>query len=200
MNFKTFTLRVIKYIPVNSLRVILLRKLFNYKIGRNVKIGRAMINCKEVFIGDNVSIGNRNTFSCRSLIIGANTKVFSGNLFLGKAQFSIGKNSRIINNHFFDLYNNISLGNNTWVAGRSSQFWTHGSVHTKKMSKDLSINIGDNVYIGSSCCISPGTKINSVNLIGLGSTISGSFIEKNTIVMGNPAKVVKRDINWRENW
>ena len=161
---------------------------------------RALINCKEVCIGDNVSIGNRNTFSCTSLKIGTNTKIFSGNLFLGKGGFSIGENSRIINNHFFDLYNNISIGNNTWVAGRDSQFWTHGSIHTKTDEKDLSIKIEDNIYIGSSSCFAPATKLYSNNLIGLGSVVSGVFKASNTIIMGNPAKVVKQDVDWRQNW
>ncbi len=200
MNFKRLVLRFIKYLPINSLKIYLLRTLFNYQIGSNVKIGRAIINCKEVAIGDNVSIGNRNTFSCKSLKIGANTKFFSGNLFLGNGEFSIGENSRIINNHFFDLYNNISLGNNTWVAGRDSQFWTHGSIHTKTGAKDLSIKIENNVYIGSASRFAPGTKLSSNNLIGLGSVVSGDFKATNTIIMGNPAKVMKQGVDWRQNW
>ncbi|TYA71417.1 acyltransferase [Seonamhaeicola marinus] len=182
------------------MKIYLLKRLFSYEIGSNVKIGRAIINCKDVSIGDNVSIGNRNTFSCKSLKIGANTKIFSGNLFLGNGEFSIGENSRIINNHFFDLYNNIALGNNTWVAGRDSQFWTHGSIHTKTATKDLSIKIENNVYIGSASRFAPGTKLSSTNLVGLGSIVSGNFNTTNTIIMGNPAKIVKQDIDWRQNW
>ncbi len=76
-----------------------------------------------------------------------------------------------------DLWNDISLGNNTWIAGRGSQFWTHGSIHTKLGNKYLSIILKDNIYVGSSCCFAPGVIIENANLIGLGSVITKSFLE-----------------------
>lgn len=199
MTTKTFVLRIVKYIPLNGLKVFMLKILFGYKIGKNVKIGRSIINCKKVFIGDNVQIGNRNTFSCKQIIVGANTKIIYSNHFIGNATFSIGENSRIISSHYFDLYNNISIGSNTWIAGNNSQFWTHGSIRTKT-GKDLSINIKDHVYVGSASRFAPGTRVSSFNLIGLGSVVSGDFEMENTIILGNPAKVIKQDIYWRENW
>jgi len=200
MNIRIIVLKFIKYIPFSAFKVFLFKKVFSYKIGQNVKIGKAIINCKKVRIGDNVFIADNNVFSCNELRIGSNTSIHSGNIFNGEANFSIGINSRIINNHYFDLWNTIQIGDNTWIAGRNSQFWTHGSMHTKNEKKDLSITIGDNVYIGSSCCFSPGSKIVSTNLIGLGSVISTVFLSNNTIIAGNPAVVVKENIDWRENW
>jgi acetyltransferase-like isoleucine patch superfamily enzyme len=147
-----------------------------------------------------VYIANRNIIHCNELVIGFNTSIHSGNTIQGCANFSIGNNSRIINNHYFDLWNNIELGDNTWVAGKNSQFWTHGSIHTKNDKKDLSIKIYNDVYIGSASLFSPGVTIESVNLIGLGSVVSGIFLESNTLIAGNQAKVIKQNIDWRENW
>ncbi len=200
MKTKSLILRIVKFIPISSLKVFLLRNLLGYSIGKNVRIGKAIINCNTVTIGDNVFIADKNVINCNALMIGNNTSIHSGNIIQGSANFSIGNNSRIINNHFFDLWNSIQIGNNTWIAGKNSQFWTHGSIHTKNKDKDLSINIGDNVYIGSSSLFAPGVRIESVNLIGLGTVVSGVFIENNTIIAGNPAKVVKQNIDWRENW
>ena len=98
------------------------------------------------------------------------------------------------------MWNSIKIGDNTWIAGKNSQFWTHGSIHTKNENKDLSINIGNNVYVGSSCCFAPGIVINSINLIGLGSVVTNSFPQSETIIAGNPAVVVKQAIDWRLNW
>lgn len=200
MKLKYICLVIIKFIPFSSFKVFLLRKLFGYSIGKNVKIGKSIIYCKKVTIGDNVYIANKNVINCNELVIGFNTSIHSGNTIQGSANFSIGNNSRIINNHYFDLWNNIELGDNTWVAGKNSQFWTHGSIHTKKGTKDLSIKINNDVYIGSSALFSPGVIIESVNLIGLGSVVSGVFLESNTIIAGNQAKVIKQNIDWRENW
>ncbi|RZJ50187.1 MAG: hypothetical protein EOO44_16870 [Flavobacterium sp.] len=181
-------------------KVFLLKKLFNYSIGKNVKIGKSIIKCNKVVIGDNVFIAGNNLIVCNELSIGSNSSIHSGNVILGKANFTLGANSRIINNHHFDLWNNIQIGNNTWIAGKGSQFWTHGSIHTKLNNKDLSIIIKNDVYVGSACYFAPGVVIESENLIGLGSVVAKSFTENKNIIAGNPANVVKRDIDWRENW
>ena len=197
---KSLFLRIIKQIPFNSCRIFLLKKMFGHSIGKNVKIGKVIINCNKVTIGDNVYIAGNNLILCNELSIGQNTSIHSGNVFQGSANFSIGTNSRIINNHCFDLYHNIEIGNNTWIAGKGSQFWTHGSIHTKLKAKDLSIKIKNDIYVGSASYFAPGVFIESENLVGLGSVITKSFLENNTIIAGNPAVVVKQDIDWRINW
>lgn len=200
MKIKIIILKVIKFIPINSFKVFLLKTIFGYSIGKNVKIGKAIIHCNKVTIGDNVYIADKNFIACDELIIGCDTSIHSGNIILGSANFSIGTNSRIINDHFFDLYHNIEIGNNTWIAGKGSQFWTHGSIYTKLKTKDLSIKIKNNIYIGSASYFAPGVFIESENLIGLGSVVTKSFLKKKTIIAGNPAVVVKQDIDWRINW
>lgn len=200
MAIKRIILYAIKYFPSTRLRVFVMRNLLGYTIGKNVSIGKSIINCKKVTIGDNVVVANRNVFACNELNIGDNTAIHSANIFMGMSNFFIGENSRIINNHHFDLWNSIKIGNNTWIAGKGSQFWTHGSIHTKLGNKDLSIVIGDHVYVGSSCCFAPGVKISPINLIGLGSVVSGVFPQSKTIIAGNPAVVIKQDLDWRINW
>ena len=175
--------------------------LLDYKIGKNVSIGKKVVlNCNEVNIQDNVLIGNQNSFACNKLEIGAYTTVLTGNTIVGGGDFRIGNHSRIIYDHYFDVWNSIVIGNHTWVAGKQSQFWTHGSIHTKQGIKPLGIEIGDNVYIGSRCSFAPGVSIGNENLIGLGSVVSSSFPESLTIISGNPASVIKKQIDWRENW
>jgi len=193
---KILIVKIIKRIPSNALRVFLYQRLLKYNIGSNVKIGRSLINCNTVILGDNVIIRHNNVISCNSFSVGSNTKIHSGNTIVGKSSFSIGENSRIINDHFIDLWNNVTIGNNTWIAGRGSQFWTHGSIHTKKGTKDLGISILDNVYIGSKTCLAPGVTIENDNLVGLGSVINKSILTNRNIVAGNPATVVKKNIDW----
>tara|TARA_R100000789_G_scaffold75378_1_gene70979 strand:- start:1069 stop:1668 length:600 start_codon:yes stop_codon:yes gene_type:complete len=197
---RVFLAKIIKYSPFNWLRIFLYKTFFQYEIGKNVRIGKSFILCKSVKILENSIIGDNNFIFCKSLSVGANAKINSGNTIMGKAEFSIGENSRIINDHYFDLSNNISIGNNSWIAGKSSQFWTHGSIHTKKGNKDLSIIIRDNIYIGSKACFAPGVKIESLNLIGLGSVVHNSVSHIKNIIVGNPAEIIKKNIDWRDNW
>jgi len=197
---KSFFLKIIKHIPGNSFRIFLLKKMFGYSIGKNVKIGKLIINCNKVTIGDNVYIASNNIIQCNQLSVGSHTSIHSGNVIQGGANFCIGTNSRIINNHYFDVHHDIEIGNNTWIAGKNSQFWTHGSIHTKSKTKNLGIKIKDNIYVGSASCFAPGVYIESENLIGLGSVVTKNFIQNKTIIAGNPAVVVKEDIDWRANW
>jgi acetyltransferase-like isoleucine patch superfamily enzyme len=197
---KKLFFKMILFCPSNGLRVFIYRTFFNYKIGSNTKIGKSVINAQNVQIGDNVTIRNKTSITCNSLRIGNGSAIHSGNVIMGKADFSIGENSRLINDHYVDVWNTVSIGNNSWLAGKRSQLWTHGSLYTKTGTKDLSITIGDNVYIGSSSLIAPGVTIASVNLIGLGSVVVTSFETTNAIIAGNPAQIIKSDVDWRENW
>jgi acetyltransferase-like isoleucine patch superfamily enzyme len=197
--FQKIVLNIVCIIPSNFMRVFIYRKLLGYKIGKNVHIGKSKIKCKKVIIYDNVYIGNKNTISCNELILEENSKILSENSLVGKANFFLGKNSRVINNHIIDLWNDVSIGADSWIAGSGSQLWTHGSLSTK-LNKKLSIKIEDNVYISSNVLISAGVHIESINLIGLGSVVTRSITSSNNIVIGNPSEIVKSDIDWRENW
>ena len=198
---KNIKLILIRNLPFNFVRVFLYKFFFNYQIGKNVKIGRkTTICCENVKIGNNVVIGYHNSISCKNLEIGDFTSILRGNTIIGGGDFKIGTYSRIIYDHYFDVWNSITIGNKTWIAGKNSQFWTHGSIHTKKNDRDLGIYFADNIYVGSNCSFAPGVKIESTNLIGLGSVINKSFLENNTIIAGNPAQIVKENIDWRINW
>jgi acetyltransferase-like isoleucine patch superfamily enzyme len=196
---KKILFAIIKRLPTNSLRVFFYRYFFKYRIGKNVEIGKCVINANKVEIGDNVLIRDCNNISCNILKINEGVSIHSGNKIIGSANFTIGKNSRIINDHYIDVYNNVTIGENTWLAGKNSQVWTHGSIHTKS-GKDLTVCIGSNVYIGSNTSIAPGVKIGEINLIGLGSVVTKSYTESNNIIAGNPAVIVKENIDWRKKW
>ncbi len=196
---KKILFKIILFCHSSRIRKFIYQKFFNYSIGVNVKIDKCIINCKKVTIGDHVILRDHNLISCNDLEVGDETEINSNNTILGNNNFKIGSNSRIMNYHYFDVWNNITIGNNTWIAGRNSQFWTHGSTKTK-LKKHLSITIGNNVYIGSNCCISPGIVISDLNLVGMGSIVLNSIESNKNIVSGNPAKIIKNNIDWRVNW
>ena len=197
--FRKFLFKIILFCYSSRIRKFIYRFFFNYTIGKNVKIDKCVINCEKVIIGDHVVLRDNNLISCKNLEIGRKTEINSNNTILGTGNFKIGTNSRIMNYHYFDLWNNITIGNNTWIAGRNSQFWTHGSTSTK-LRKDLSISIGSNIYIASGCKVAPGIVIKDLNLISLGSVITKSFDTSRSIIGGNVARIIKNDIDWRENW
>lgn len=70
------------------------------------------------------------------------------------------------------------------------------SKNSKRINPDKDIVIGDKVWIGLGTTILKGTFIADNTIIGAKSLCSGTYGEKNTILAGNPAKVIKKDIFW----
>lgn len=192
-----FLIRLVKYTPFNCVRVFVLRSFLGYDVGKDVYVGRTFIRADVVSIGDGCVLKSNNVISCKKFVMKPRSHIHSGNTIRGSGSFHLGESSRIINNHFFDLSSDVFIGSNSWVAGRSSEFWTHGRLDK---SGATNIEIGDFVYIGSGVKISPGVKVASRVLIGLGSVVTRSVTANEVIVLGNPAKVVKRGVNWRLEW
>lgn len=57
------------------------------------------------------------------------------------------------------------------------------------------IYIGNNVFVGANVSILPGTIIGDNCIVGAGSVIKGN-IPENSIVIGNPAKIVGKTTDW----
>src|SRR5690606_24012903 len=94
--------KLIKRLPFNSLRIFFYRRLLGYEIGKNVRIGKSILLCETVNIGDHAVIAERNLITCRNFSLGRKSKINSGNMIMGMASFLVGEDSRIINNHYFD--------------------------------------------------------------------------------------------------
>jgi len=58
------------------------------------------------------------------------------------------------------------------------------------------VKIGDNVWICYGATVLKNSTIPSHTVIGANSLVTGDFSEENTIIAGNRAKVVKRNIDW----
>ncbi|MBN1789456.1 MAG: acyltransferase [Bacteroidales bacterium] len=106
----------------------------------------------------------------------------------------IGKNCIIHSKGFSTEPYLIEIGDHVAIAD-GSVFLTHdGSVWViREKYPDIdvpgAIKIGDNSFIGTGALILPGTVIGSNCVIGAGAVVRGA-IPDNSVVMGNPAKVV----------
>ncbi|WP_299057931.1 DapH/DapD/GlmU-related protein [uncultured Polaribacter sp.] len=82
----------------------------------------------------------------------------------------------------------IYIGNNTWVLA-NSLILTHDHLRGLK----LDTRIGHNCVIGVDSIIMPGVTIGNHVVVGAGAIVTKN-IESNCIVVGNPARVIKKDI------
>ncbi len=70
---------------------------------------------------------------------------------------------------------------------------------TRKIINNDTINmtIGNHVWLGRRVTVLKRAKIPSNTIVGLNSFVIGQFNKENTVIAGNPAKVVKEEIDWQ---
>lgn len=94
----------------------------------------------------------------------------------------------------------LSFGKDCMLAGDIKIFCS--DIHTIYDNENNVINRGKNLIIGNHVWIGTGVNIakNSIIgdncIVGMKSVVAGKFEEPNCVIAGNPARVVKRNVNW----
>lgn len=195
---------LISWIPINCVRIILYR-ISGYKIGKKVKIGfRTILIANYCLIADNVHIGRKTYIKVKKLEIGAKTRIGNNNKLLAWANYSnnllnsnyikIGEECLITEGHLLDGTIGLEIGDKTWLAGRNSSLWSHGSTR-----KPMPIIIGKRCYIGSDVKIGTDVVIGDEVLVAMGSVVVRGCPSRCTIA-GLPAIVKRENYLWYEHW
>jgi glycosyltransferase involved in cell wall biosynthesis/carbonic anhydrase/acetyltransferase-like protein (isoleucine patch superfamily) len=124
--------------------------------------------------------------------IGCGCKVFIGDgatLTLGDRTF-ITADTKIL------CHKEIIIGSNCAISwGVQIMDNDYHSIDGKPISR--SISIGNNVWVGSNVTILKGAYIPDNCIIAANSVVTNSFDEKNILIAGNPAKIIKRNVDWK---
>ncbi|MBX2966884.1 MAG: acyltransferase [Cyclobacteriaceae bacterium] len=112
-----------------------------------------------------------------------------------QAELIIGANSRI-NGAYIHAQKYIRIGENCVIASGVNIMDSNGHSlislnRTKGRDQSIPIKIGANVWIGLNAIILKGTTIGNNCVISAGSVVKGEFPE-NSLIVGNPAKAIKR--------
>jgi len=111
------------------------------------------------------------------------------------ANINIGKKSRL-NSCFIHAQKRISIGELVLIAPGVNIIDSNGHelISTDRTTigtdKPQPIEIGNNVWIGLNAVILKGTIIGDNSVVGANSVVKGEY-PANSLIMGNPAKVVK---------
>lgn len=120
----------------------------------------------------------------------------------GNCNIEIGNDVVVCGARLFlqDDNTSITIGNNCMISWGIDIWCT--DVHTitdldgNAINYGKSIEIGNHVWIGKDVKIGKNTKVSDDSIIGWGSIVTRKFNETNVIIAGNPAKIIKNDINW----
>lgn len=116
--------------------------------------------------------------------------------YLRKQGMKIGKDCLVFYGDFGSEPYLIEIGDHVAIAGRCV-FINHegGEWLFRDQFQNLNvfgkIIIGDNTFVGFNSILMPGTEIGSNCLVGAGSVVRGK-IPDNSVLLGNPAKVVMK--------
>ncbi len=165
--------------------------------------------------GDNnyIEIGKTNNINA-SIIIRGNNCVFK----LKKTNFGIKLKSNMDDNSCIEIGENCSMGevsiyayqkNATIIIGDDCMFSTgilvqchdghkilDNSTGVLLNSEKNTLQIGNHVWIGRRSNILKKAVIPDNCIVGTGSVVTRKFTDENIAIAGNPAKIVRKNINW----
>lgn len=168
-------------------------RLMGVKIGKGSYIGFSLIDARDLILGEYVYIGHFNIlWRLNKLELASGSRVTLFNWITGgrEGSFFLGRNSSISFGHFMEASSDIRIGNNCIIAGRYSQFFSHG-ITPYDLDDRRPIHIGDWCYIGSAVRFLPGTSVSDHTFVGMGSVVTKVISEKYVLVAGCPATVKK---------
>lgn len=136
------------------------------------------------------------TFNGKTIIsAGSSIRVDSGELVIGN-NFFCNKNCFISCSKKVIIGKNVLLGWNVNVRDNDGHT-IYNDGYKNIQEKDVIIK--DNVWLASYVDILKGSIVSEGSVVGYRSCMSNRcFDEKNVLILGNPAKVVKKNISWRK--
>lgn len=190
---------LIALLPLNALRLAAYRHLLGYRIGPGARIAAlTLIACRSLTLGPGARIGRFNILKGDfALTAGPGLFVGDFNIFIcpwdlarkgrgyaGRIDFGTG--CLVNSSHYLDIHGTITVGDGSWLAGRASQFYTHGVSVT-----DRDIAIGAGCFVGSAVRFAPGSGIGNRNIVGIGSVVLGRLDAAESLISGFPAAPVR---------
>lgn len=138
-----------------------------------------------------------------NIIIQNSTRINGLNIILQNNYNSIiiGKNIGFNNTLLVSCGNNneISIGNDSMISS-NVEIWScdgHSIFQNNKIiNHSKSVKIGKHLWIGLNSKILKGAEINDGCVIGANSLISNKKFYQNSLIVGNPGKVIKENIFW----
>lgn len=141
-----------------------------------------------------------------------NSVTLGKNCHLRNSHFTLnGQNQKLVIGHFVEMAGvSIRLSQNSnCIIGDDCLFssniviWGGDGHKIKDMSSQKVINedcttlqIGSHCWIGENCRLTKNATLANHTIVGCSSVITKPFQEEHTVIAGNPARVVKKNVQW----
>lgn len=184
--------------------LILTRRIYmaaNSHIGHLniIQVQKLLLREKAVIKTRNRIRGAMNIILSKEAVIANSNSIFraASPVTYGNGTLYLGQLALIVSKHHLDCTRSISIGAYSTIGGLGTQFWTHGYYHAAegrdRIRIDGPINIGNNVYVGTSCTFNPAVSIASGINIGSNVCVSKS-LTKSGMYVAQPLRYIEKDI------
>ena len=201
-----FNFKYLKFDDAIKLPILVSHRVYLREMG-----GRVRLDASATFGMVRIGFGNVGIFDqqrSRTIWLVSGLVIFKGIANIGHGskisvsgigiltigdQFSMTAESQVVCEKAITFGNNVLISwENLFLDTDFHKIKTNGL--TTNLPKE--IVIGNHVWIGCRCTILKGTYIGDEIIVAANSTLSGRFDQNHTIVGGNPAKVVKKQVTW----
>jgi acetyltransferase-like isoleucine patch superfamily enzyme len=212
---RLIALAVVALLPP-ALKPSVYRRLFGYRIGRQVRIGITLLDARDCEIGDDTIIGHFNAvMSVGRLTIGDHVSIGSFNLVRGGDVVSVGRWSQVMRRNELNSIvgadpitttdPQLLIGPGCVVTDGHRLDFTdrielgerviiggrNSSLWTHNRQRTAPISIGARTYVGSESRMAPGSCLPARCIVALGSVVTGALNGEESLIGGVPAKVLR---------
>lgn len=167
---------------------------FKGKQNKIIVTNSIFYKCKFHFFGSNniIRIGTNCTFKNVDFWIeGDNNLISIGEScsFCGSAQIACLEGTKIV------IGNNILCSSDVFL--RTSDSHSIIDIDGKRINLAKDIEVCNNVWLCQKVTLLKGVKIPNNCVVAYGSVVTKPFNEEHCAIGGNPAKIIKKKINWK---
>lgn len=176
--------------------------LMNCSFGRNLKVCGVVYfrpgSVSSITLGDNVALTAR--FLTNSVGLSNPTMLEC----IKKGKIEIGNNSGLSSSilsarQLIKIGDNVNIGGNVRIFDHDFHSLNYlnrrNNIEDSLFTKSNPVIIEDDVFIGTNSIILKGVHIGARSIIAAGSIVTLKTIPSDSLVAGNPAKIIKTNIN-----
>ena len=197
-------LRVLPFLQAIRLPIIVSRKTKLQSLSGRVHLNNVKTGLIRIGFGNIEMIDYRYQrtilFLEGNITFRGKAKIGMGSRLMITGALDVGENFLISGDGTIICNKKIVIGSNSQMAWESIVMDTdHHKIYDENgvyINEDKEIVIGEKVWIGARSLILKGSQIADGCIIGANTTISSIFEEKQGVIVGNPARVVRHNVSW----